>query len=80
MKKYVVSRLFQEASGYCYNVRPLVYNTKEEALDYLNYVLKCAKEDDLLSSDMDSEIYNDTLTIHYNDDTIDNLEIFEMEI
>lgn len=80
MKRYIVSRLQQEQSGYCYNVRPLVYNTKEEALNYLNHTLKCAKEDDYLDDTMDSEIYNDTLTLYYNDDTCSVLEIFEVEV
>ena len=79
MKLYIVS-------SYIYgpetkeNEEPVVFQTKANAQDYLKRIWKRTPKSDL-SKHMESGFASDDLLIiYYDDDTVSELEIFEVEI
>ena len=79
MRLYIVA-------GYTYGVEvkenqePVVYTSKGDAQDYLKRVWKRTPKSDL-SDYMESGLVSDNLLIiYYDDDTVSEFEIFEVEI
>lgn len=62
------------------NEEPVVFQTKASARDYLKRIWKRTSKDDL-DEHMDSGLVSeDLLIIYYDNDTVSELEIFEVEV
>ena len=75
--KYVVVVSYIDNFGQLQNQSPEIFNTNEEALQYLRKEYE--KNESYLSDEMDSELNEEcgTMTLYFNDDTVSQYDLFE---
>ena len=80
MTKYIVCALNTGTWGQDpYNHYPRVFNTREEALQYLEDCWSVVDQDSL-NPELDSGIYEDFLTIYFDDNSCSVYQVFEVKI
>lgn len=75
--KYIVVVSYIDNFGQLQNQSPEIFNSEEEALDYLKKEYE--KNEPYLSDEMDSDLDEEcgTMTLYFNDDTVSQYDLFE---
>ena len=78
--KYIVAVSYIDNFGQIQNQSPEVFNTEQEALDYLKKEYE--ENESYLSDEMDSELDEEcgTMTLYFKDDTVSQYDLYVKEV
>ena len=78
--KYIIVISYIDNFGQLQNQSPEVFNSEQEALDYLRNEYK--GNESCLSDEMDSELDEEcgTMTLYFNDDTVSQYDLYVKEV
>jgi hypothetical protein len=78
--KYIVAISYIDAFGQLQNQSPEVFNSEQEALDFLKK--EYAENESYLCEEMDSELDEEcgTMTLYFQDDTVSQYDLYVKEV
>ena len=78
--KYVVAVSYIDNFGQLQNQSPEIFNSEQEALDYLKEEYK--ENEPYLTDEMDSDLDEEcgTMTLYFKDDTVSQYDLYVKEV